>query len=89
MGQHYNLSQTLCNILKISTNLIMRKIAYSQIEHISWNPVLCQEKCRDNPDCDAWTFNTRNGWCALKTEEQVKETQTEGFVSGFKICRSK
>ena len=29
-------SQTLCNILKISTNLIMREIAYSQIEQISW-----------------------------------------------------
>jgi len=52
-------------------------------------PTKCQNKCRDNPDCDAWTINTRNGWCALKREDQVKEKQNAGFVSGFKNCNRK
>ena len=47
---------------------------------------LCEEKCDRNPDCDAWTLNTRNGWCALKRWDQVKEEENEGFVSGFKHC---
>ena len=47
---------------------------------------LCEEKCDRNPDCDAWTLNTRNGWCALKRWDQVKEEENEGFVSGYKHC---
>ena len=50
------------------------------------NPASCQEKCKNNAQCDAWTFNTNNGWCALKTQNQVKVTENEGFVSGFKNC---
>ena len=47
---------------------------------------LCEEKCDRNPDCDAWTLNTRNGWCALKRLDQVKEEENEGFLSVYKHC---
>jgi len=46
----------------------------------------CEGKCEANSACDAWTFNTRNGWCALKRADQVKETENAGFVSGYKDC---
>ena len=52
-------------------------------------PTKCQNKCRDNPNCDAWTINTNNGWCALKREDQIKEKKNAGFVSGFKNCARK
>ena len=47
---------------------------------------MCEEKCKSNPNCDAWTLNTNNGWCALKRKDQVKEELQKGFVSGYKIC---
>ena len=50
---------------------------------------VCKEKCQTNPDCDAWTLNTNNGWCALKRKDQVKEMKQEGFISGYKICDQK
>merc|ERR1712212_867640 len=42
----------------------------------------CEELCRETEECDAWTLNTRNSWCALKREDQVKTKEQEGFVSG-------
>ena len=50
---------------------------------------VCEEKCQTNPDCDAWTLNTKNGWCALKRKDQVKEMKQEGFISGYNICDQK
>eukprot|EP00091_Calanus_sinicus_P017449 TRINITY_DN37707_c0_g1_i1.p1 TRINITY_DN37707_c0_g1~~TRINITY_DN37707_c0_g1_i1.p1 ORF type:complete len:111 (-),score=21.11 TRINITY_DN37707_c0_g1_i1:174-506(-) len=34
------------------------------------SPSMCEEKCQKTPDCEAWTLNTNNGWCALK--ERIK-----------------
>jgi len=45
---------------------------------------LCEEKCKQNSICIAWTWNNR--WCALKGENQIKETENKGYWSGFKSC---
>jgi len=43
----------------------------------------CEEACKGTPDCAAWTLNTRNGWCALKSKEQIKPETKEGFESAI------
>ena len=45
----------------------------------------CHQKCRDDERCDAWTLNTSNGWCGLKTKDTVKVVSTRMFVSGSKF----
>ena len=42
----------------------------------------CRRKCAANRKCAGWTLNTRNGWCALKAEGQIKRQANAGFVSG-------
>ena len=44
----------------------------------------CHQICRDDSRCDAWTLNTNNGWCGLKTKNTVKVVSARGFVSGAK-----
>ena len=46
----------------------------------------CEQLCRMTEECDAWTLNTRNNWCALKRGDQVKEKKQQGFVSGKINC---
>ena len=46
----------------------------------------CEKLCLETEECDAWTLNTRNNWCALKRGDQVKEKKQQGFVSGKINC---
>ena len=43
----------------------------------------CEEGCRETQGCVGWTLNTRNGWCAFKSEEQLKPETKTGFESGI------
>jgi len=41
----------------------------------------CYEFCSETDGCAAWTLNTNNGWCALKSKEQIKPQPKKGFES--------
>ena len=43
----------------------------------------CEAGCRETRGCSGWTLNTRNGWCAFKSEEQIKPEIKTGFESGI------
>ena len=43
----------------------------------------CEVGCRETRGCSGWTLNTRNGWCAFKSEEQIKPEIKTGFESGI------
>ena len=45
----------------------------------------CHQKCSDDAPCDAWTLNTNNVWCGLKTKDTVKVVEARKFVSGSKL----
>ena len=56
--------------------------------------VECEAGCRETRGCSGWTLNTRNGWCAFKSEEQIKPVDNTGFESGIidsssQFCRGK
>jgi len=50
------------------------------------SPEQCERFCEENSKCKGWTTNLRNGWCALKSKDQIKEVDNDNFVSGFKKC---
>merc|ERR1712223_923620 len=50
------------------------------------DPSWCVAKCNANPECEAWTLNKQNGWCALKRIDQIKMQEKKNFVSGRKNC---
>ena len=43
----------------------------------------CEAACKGTPGCAAWTLNTRNGWCAFKSKEQIRPETNEGFESAI------
>ena len=46
---------------------------------------LCDQACKDNENCQFYSFNTLNGKCWLKHSRRGK-TVNEGTVSGSKRC---
>lgn len=48
----------------------------------------CKYRCRENQECEGWTLNTNNGWCALKKSSQIKPVINPGFESGIKNAGS-
>merc|ERR1712038_1227688 len=45
----------------------------------------CELKCQQNADCQRWTLNTANGWCALGTDRQGRKLAGAGSVSSADI----
>ena len=43
----------------------------------------CEAACKGTRGCAAWTLNTRNGWCAFKSKEQIKPETNKGFESAI------
>ena len=52
-------------------------------ERFNVNTSECKKACTETEGCAAWTLNTRNGWCGLKSTKQIKPTPKTGFESGI------
>ena len=76
----------------ISCTMKDTQLAYHKRDHFAEHFVqegpegrhACHIKCREDDECDAWTLNTRNGWCGLKKKDTVKVVSARGFISGSK-----
>ena len=46
---------------------------------------LCMKSCKQNKECNYWSYNKKKKYCFLK-RTKVKSTKWSGYISGSKGC---